>query len=433
MVKIHSALHTQHSTKGDSMSYVEDICKNAKSASNKLAVLGTAVKDAALLAMADAFEANKERIFEANRKDLAAAEANGISGAMLKRLELTDKKVAQMADGVRQIAALRDPIGETIEGYIRPNGMEVRKVRVPIGVIGIIYESRPNVTADAAALCLKAGNAVILRGGSEAINSNLAIAGIIKDSIASAGVPDGAVQIIQTTDRAAVMELMKMKDYIDCLIPRGGKGLVQTVVDNSAIPVIWHLDGNCHVYVDAAADLKMAEEITFNAKVQNPGVCNATETLLVSEQIASEFLPKICDRLLKAGVEIRACEKSRSIVPGLKVATEEDWATEYLDLILALKIVSDIDEAIAHITKYGSRHSDAIVTDDYSATRRFAAEVDSSCVFINVSTRFSDGYEFGKGAEMGISTQKLHARGPMGVEEITTYKYVVTGNGQLRS
>ena len=337
-----------------------------------------------------------------------------------------------MADGVRQIAALRDPIGETIEGYVRPNGMEVRKVRVPIGVIGIIYESRPNVTADAAALCLKAGNAVILRGGSEAINSNLAIAKIISEAITAAGVPEGAVQIIETTDRAAARELMKMKHYIDCLIPRGGKGLVQTVVENSTIPVIWHLDGNCHVYVDGAADLEMAEEIAFNAKVQNPGVCNATETLLVSEQIAAEFLPTICKRLADAGVEIRGCEKTRAIVPGLKEATEEDWETEYLDLILAVKVVSGLDEAIEHINKYGSRHSDAIVTEDYSAARRFTNEVDSACVFVNVSTRFSDGYEFGKGAEMGISTQKLHARGPMGVEEITTYKYVVTGNGQLR-
>lgn len=411
---------------------IEQMCIAAKAAAMQLASLSTAVKDAALLAMADAFEAHRDAIFEANRKDLEAAEKNGISGAMLKRLELNEKKVAQMADGVRQIAALRDPVGQTIEGYIRPNGMEVRKVRVPIGVIGIIYESRPNVTADAAALCLKAGNAVILRGGSEAINSNLAIAKVMRDAIIPCGVPEGAVQIIETTDRAAAMELMKMKPYIDCLIPRGGKGLIKTVVENSTIPVIEHLDGNCHVYVDADADLKMAEEIAFNAKVQNPGVCNAMETLLVSEQIAREFLPKICARLIEAGVEIRACEKARAIVDGLKEATEEDWETEYLDLILALKVVSGLDEAIEHINKYGSRHSDSIVTENYSAARRFTREVDSACVFVNVSTRFSDGYEFGKGAEMGISTQKLHARGPMGVEEITTYKYVVTGNGQLR-
>jgi glutamate-5-semialdehyde dehydrogenase len=408
------------------------MCITAKAAAMKLATLGTAVKDAALMGMADAFEANKDAIFEANEKDLKAAEESGISGAMLKRLELTDKKIAQMADGVRQIATLRDPIGETIEGHVRPNGMEVRKVRVPIGVIGIIYESRPNVTADAAALCLKAGNAVILRGGSESINSNLAIAKLINEAASKAGVPDGSVQIVETTDREAVRELMTMKDYIDCLIPRGGKGLVKTVVDNSQIPVIWHLDGNCHVYVDGKADLAMAEEITLNAKVQNPGVCNAAETLLVSEQIAREFLPKICSRLTDAGVELRGCEKTRAIVPELREATEEDWATEYLDLILAVKVVSGLDEAVEHINKYGSRHSDAIVTEDYSAARRFADEVDSSCVFVNVSTRFSDGYEFGKGAEMGISTQKLHARGPMGVEEITTYKYVVTGSGQLR-
>jgi len=398
----------------------------------KLATIGTAAKDKALLAMADAFEANADFIKDANRKDLAAAEANGITGAMLKRLTLDDKKIAQMADGVRQIAMLRDPIGETIAGYVRPNGMEIRKVRVPIGVIGIIYESRPNVTADAAALCLKAGNAVILRGGSEAINSNLAIAKVIQEAITAVGVPEGAVEIIETTDREAARELMTMKQYIDCLIPRGGKGLVRTVVENSEIPVIWHLDGNCHVYVDAAADLGMAEEITFNAKVQNPSVCNAAESLLVSEHIASGFLPTMCKRLADAGVELRGCAKTRAIVPGIKEATEEDWATEYLDLILAVKVVSGLDEAIDHINKYGSKHTDTIVTEDYSAARRFTDEVDSACVFVNVSTRFSDGYEFGMGAEMGISTQKLHARGPMGVEEITTYKFVVTGSGQLR-
>ncbi len=413
------------------MSEVELKCKQAKAAAREMAVLGTSVKDKALLAMADAFEANKAAIFEANKRDLAAAQAAGLSGAMLKRLELTDKKIAQMADGVRQIAGLRDPVGETIEGYIRPNGMEVRKVRVPIGVIGIIYESRPNVTADAAALCLKAGNAVILRGGSEAINSNLAIARLIREAASCAGVPEGAVQIIETTDRAAARELMNMKAYIDCLIPRGGKGLIRTVVENSTIPVIEHGDGNCHVYVDTKADPRMAGEIAFNAKVQNPSVCNAAETLLVSEQIAADFLPNICKRLADAGVEIRGCEKTRAIVPGLTEATEEDWETEYLDLILAVKVVSGVGEAIAHIAKYGSGHSEAIVTEDYSAAVRFSKEVDAAAVFVNVSTRFTDGYEFGKGAEMGIRTQKLHARGPMGLEEITTYKYVVTGSGQL--
>ncbi|MHB9035174.1 MAG: glutamate-5-semialdehyde dehydrogenase [Armatimonadota bacterium] len=414
------------------MTEVELICKKAKAAAPKLATIGTAVKDRALMAMADAFEANKAAIFEANKLDLAAAEANGISGSMLKRLELTDKKVDQMAEGVRQIAQLRDPVGETIEGYLRPNGMEVRRVRVPIGVIGIIYESRPNVTADAAALCLKSGNAVILRGGSEAINSNLAIARLINEAIIPLGVPEGAVQIIETTDRAAARELMTMKSYIDCLIPRGGKGLIQTVVQNSTIPVIEHGDGNCHVYVDGAADVKMAEEITFNAKVQNPSVCNAAETLLVSEQIAPKFLPIICKRLADAGVEIRADEKARAIVSSLKEASEEDWATEFLDLIIAVKVVSGIDEAVEHIGIYGSGHTEAIVTEDYTAARRFTSEIDAAAVFVNVSTRFTDGYEFGKGAEMGISTQKLHARGPMGIEEMTTYKYVVTGNGQLR-
>lgn len=415
------------------MTEVLQKCISAKAASVGLATLGSRVKDAALMAMADAFEANRDIIFEANRRDLAAAELAGLSGAMLKRLELTDKKIDQMAEGVRQIAALRDPIGETIEGYIRPNGMEVRKVRVPIGVIGIIYESRPNVTADAAALCLKAGNAVILRGGSEAINSNLAIAGLIDQAITGAGVPAGAVQIIETTDRAAAMELMKMKPYIDCLIPRGGKGLIRTVVENSTIPVIEHGDGNCHVYVDGAANLEMASDIAFNAKVQNPSVCNAMETLLVSEQIAGEFLPEICERMAGAEVEIRGCEKTRAIWPNAKPASEEDWETEFLDLILAVKVVQGLDEAIEHVRKYGSGHSEAIVTEDLSAARRFTNEVDAAAVFVNVSTRFTDGYEFGKGAEMGISTQKLHARGPMGIEEITTYKYVVTGSGQIRS
>lgn len=414
------------------MSEVERKCKEAKDAAAKLAIIGSAAKDKALMSIADAIEERKPFILEANKQDLKSAEENGVSGAMLRRLALDDKKIAQMTDGVRQIAALRDPIGETIEGYIRPNGMEVRKIRVPLGVIGIIYESRPNVTVDAAALCIKAGNAVVLRGGSEAINSNLALATVIREAIGTNGLPEGCVQIIETTDRAAALELMKMKQYVDCLIPRGGKGLIQTVIENSTIPVIEHLDGNCHVYVDGAANLAMAEEIVMNAKVQNPGVCNAMETLLVSEEVAAEFLPKVCKRLADAGVEIRGCEKTRSLVPGVKEATEEDWYTEYLDLILAVKVVSGLDEAIRHINTYGSHHSDAIVTEDYSAARRFSNEIDSACVFVNVSTRFSDGYEFGKGAEMGISTQKLHARGPMGVEEITTYKYVVTGNGQLR-
>lgn len=415
------------------MTEVTKKCIQAKAAAAKLAILGSNIKDAALIAMADAFDKNRDVIFEANKRDLAAAEAAGIGSAMLKRLELTDKKIDQMADGVRQIAALRDPIGETIQGYVRPNGMEVRKVRVPIGVIGIIYESRPNVTADAAALCLKAGNAVILRGGSEAIHSNLAIAGLIDKAITDAGIPGGAVQIIETTDRAAAMELMQMKQYIDCLIPRGGKGLIRTVVENSTIPVIEHGDGNCHVYVDDSADLKMASDIVFNAKVQNPAVCNAMETLLVSEQIAAEFLPIICSRLADSGVELRGCEQARAIFGGMKPATEEDWRTEYLDLILAIRVVSGIDEAIEHIREYGSGHSEAIVTEDISRANRFTSEVDAAAVYVNVSTRFTDGYEFGKGAEMGISTQKLHARGPMGVEEITTYKYVVVGSGQIRS
>ncbi len=414
------------------MSEVERKCREAKIATAKLATIGSSVKDKALLSIAESLERQKQVILDANARDVKTAEERGIRGAVLKRLTLDDKKIAQMTDGVRQIASLRDPVGETIEGYIRPNGMEVRRIRVPLGVIGIIYESRPNVTVDAAALCIKAGNAVVLRGGSEAINSNLALAGIIRDTLAANGLPAEAVQIIETTDRSAALELMKMKGYVDCLIPRGGKSLIQSVIENATVPVIEHLDGNCHVYVDGAANLAMAEEIVMNAKLQNPGVCNAMETLLVSEAIAAEFLPRVCKRLTDAGVELRGCEKTRQLVPGIKEATEEDWFTEYLDLILAVKVVTGLDEAISHINTYGSHHSDAIVTEDYSAARRFSNEIDSACVFVNVSTRFSDGYEFGKGAEMGISTQKLHARGPMGVEEITTYKYVVTGNGQIR-
>jgi len=414
------------------MTYVESICIKAKAASRDLAVLGTACKDKALLAMADSFEMNADLLKTENAKDLEAAKAAGIASAMLKRLELTDKKIAQMADGVRQIAALRDPVGETIEGYIRPNGMEVRKVRVPIGVIGIIYESRPNVTADAAALCLKSGNAVILRGGKEAINSNLAIAKLIQDAADNASVPEGAVQVIGTPDRAAANELMKMKPYIDCLIPRGGKGLIQTVVENSTIPVIEHGDGNCHMYIDDSADIEMANNLAFNAKVQNPSVCNAMETLLVSEKIAAEFLPGMCARYAEAGVEIRGCKKTREIYPQAIPATDEDYETEFLDLIVAIRVVSGVEEAISHIEKYGSRHTEAIVTKDLNNAKLFTSRIDAAAVFVNVSTRFTDGYEFGKGAEMGISTQKLHARGPMGLEEITTYKYVVYGDGQVR-
>ena len=414
------------------MTYIETICKNAKTASAKTATLGTSVKNDALLAMAAAFEARKDEILAANKIDLDKARGTDMSTAMLKRLELTDKKIALMADGVRQIAALRDPVGETIEGYVRPNGMEIRKVRVPIGVIGIIYESRPNVTADAAALCLKAGNAVILRGGKESINSNKAIAKIIAEAAEQAGVPKGTVQIVETTDRAAAAELMRMKKYVDCLIPRGGKGLIKAVIENSTIPVIEHGDGNCHTYIDGAADLDMAFEIAFNGKVQNPGVCNATETLIVHKDVAKDFLPRICARYAEAGVTMHGDDAARAVYPDMIPATVEDWATEYLDLEIAIKVVDSLDDAIAHITEYGSGHTEAIVTDSVSAAKRFTSEVDAAAVFVNVSTRFTDGYEFGKGAEMGISTQKLHARGPMGLTEITTYKYVITGNGQLR-
>jgi len=417
---------------GDLREYCLDVARRAKRAAADMVQVIGAQKNGWLRRSARLLVERSPALADANRRDLAAAPGFGLTDAQVDRLRLTPDRIESIARALEEVAMLPDPIGEVIWSSVRPNGLLVQKVRVPLGVVFFIYESRPNVTADAAALCLKAGNAVILRGGSEAIHSNLAIAKVIQEAITPVGVPEGTVQIIETTDREAARELMTMKRYIDCLIPRGGKGLIQTVVENSTIPVIEHGDGNCHVYVDGAADLKMAAEIAFNAKVQNPSVCNAAETLLVSEQVACEFLPTMCKRLVDAGVEIRGCEKTRAIVPGVKEATEDDWETEYLDLILAVKVVSGVDEAIEHIARYGSGHSEAIVTEDYSAARRFTNEVDAAAVFVNVSTRFTDGYEFGKGAEMGISTQKLHARGPMGIEEITTYKYVVTGSGQLR-
>lgn len=414
------------------MTDIEKLCSKAKAASMLVSCLPTSIKNTALLNMANEIELKREEIKKANKIDLDKAEGKGISKAMLKRLELTDDKIAQMADGVRQIASLTDPVGETITGYLRPNGLEVRKVRVPIGVIGIIYESRPNVTVDVAALCLKSGNAVVLRGGSESINSNTMLANIIRESFNKSGVPENVVNIVETTDRAAVMELLKQKKYIDCIIPRGGKGLIRNCIENSTIPVIEHGDGNCHVYIDKYAHMDIALNVTYNAKVQNPSVCNAAETLLINKDIAGEFLPKIVEKLKAANVEIRACEKSRAICDGLLEATEEDWVTEYNDLIFAVKIVDSIDEAISHIQKYGSGHSEAIISDSETSINAFKTKIDASAIFINTSTRFNDGYELGKGAEMGISTQKLHARGPMGLEEITTYKYLVTGNGQVR-
>ncbi len=414
------------------MTDIEKMSAAARAAGRALALTDTKTKNDALLLMADRILKNKDRIKEANAKDMLFAREKGISGAMLKRLELTDGKMAQMAEGIRQIASLQDPVGEVIKGYKRPNGLEVRKIRVPLGVIGIVYESRPNVTADVAALCLKSGNACIMRGGSEAINSNLAIAEMIVSACREAGIPEGSVNIVRTTDRAAVLEILKQKQYIDCIIPRGGKGLIRFCIENSDVPVIEHGDGNCHTYVDRSADPAIAEKVVFNAKVQNPSVCNATECLLVHKDIAPSFLPKIAGRLADAGVELRGCEKTVRLLPNIKKASPDDWATEYNDLILSVKIVEDLGEAVEHIGKYGSGHSESIIADSASAIAYFQSACDASAVFVNCSTRFNDGFELGMGAEMGISTQKLHARGPMGLSEMTTSKYIVTGNGQCR-
>ncbi len=408
------------------------IANGAKAASHKLANLPGSVRNAALLAMADGLLAAKEKLQSENEKDLSTGKENGLSEAMLDRLTLSDKVIATMAEGLRQVASLPDPVGEISDMKTRPNGIRVGRMRIPLGVIGIIYESRPNVTADAAGLCLKSGNAVILRGGSEAIHSNLAIAKVLKDACLGAGVPPEAIQVVPTTDRAAVLELLKLEELIDIIIPRGGEGLIRFVVENSRIPVIKHYKGVCHVFIDESAELGMAASIAFNAKVQRPGVCNSMETLLVHKNIAEEFLPLIAKKYLDAGVEIRGDEAVLKLASGAVQATEEDWGAEYLNLTVAVKVVDDIDAAMAHITKYSSLHTESIVTSDYANSQRFLREVNSSTVMVNASTRFSDGFEFGLGAEIGISTTKLHAYGPMGLEDLTTRKFIVYGDGQIR-
>ncbi|VAX20970.1 Gamma-glutamyl phosphate reductase, partial [hydrothermal vent metagenome] len=377
-------------------------------------------------------EKNRERIFDANKSDLEEAKRNGLTGAMLDRLKLDDKRVSNMAGGIREVVELDDPVGEILNVTRRPNGMRVGQMRVPLGVIGIIYESRPNVTADTAALCLKSGNAVVLRGGSEAIHSNRAIADILSSAIVSAGIPQNAISLIPTTDRKAVKAMLKMDKYIDIIIPRGGYELIRFVTENSVIPVIKHDKGLCHVYIDASADIKMAEEIAFNSKVQRPGVCNAAETMLVHKDIAEKFLPGMIKRFRDAGVEIRGCDKTRELAPDAVEATPDDWDKEYLDLILSVKVVDSIDDAMSHIAQYGSAHTETIVTSDKSQEEKFLKLVDSSAVMVNASTRFNDGGQFGLGAEIGISTQKLHARGPMGLKELTSLKYIVYGEGQIR-
>ena len=416
----------------DIQSYMHSVGRAARAASRDMAKADTAAKNRALLAMADAIERDVARLLDANRKDVEAAKAKSLEAAMVDRLTLNPKSVTAMALGLREIAALPDPVGEISAMSYRPSGIQVGRMRVPLGVVGIIYESRPNVTADAAGLCLKSGNAAILRGGSEAINSNQAIAACVHEGLRSAGLPESAVQVIETTDRAAVGELITMKDYVDIIVPRGGKGLIERVSSESRIPVLKHLDGVCHVYIDDRADMDKAIRIADNAKTQRYGTCNTMETLLVHKDIAPQVLPPLAKIYADKGVELRGDAAARSIVPQMKPATEEDWYTEYLGPILAVRIVADLDQAIDHITVYGSQHTDAIVTEDVTRARRFLREVDSASVMVNASTRFADGFEFGLGAEIGISTDKLHARGPVGLEGLTSLKFIVLGDGQVR-
>lgn len=412
--------------------YLIKIGKLAKTASKKMATINANVKNTALLEMADAIIKNKDTIIEANKIDMEEGKKKNLSKALLDRLLLNDKRITNMANSIRSIASLSDPIGEVVKMWKMPNNLQIGQIRVPLGVVGIIYESRPNVTADAASLCIKSGNAVILRGGSEAINSNKALASILSNAAIRSGLPKGCIQLIETTDRQAVNLMMKLNDCIDVLIPRGGAGLINTVVNNSTVPVIQTGVGNCHVYVDADSDLNMAENIIINAKTQRPGVCNAIETVLIHKDVALSFIPRIVKRLSYLDVTVKGCAETLNIISAIKPATEQDWATEYLDLVLAVKIVNSLDEAIEHISKYGTKHSEAIITNNYFNTQRFLNEVDAAAVYVNASTRFTDGEQFGFGGEIGISTQKLHTRGPMGLKELTTIKYIIYGNGQIR-
>ena len=414
---------------------ITKIARQARQASLKLGLVDTSLKNTVLKRMAKALIKNRKKIIAANRRDLLVARRKKLSQAFIDRLTLTDKRIQEMSNSLIQISKLDDPVGDIIKSWFRPNGLKISKVRVPIGSILIIYEARPNVTADCIGLCLKSSNCVILRGGSNALNSNRAIFNILNKVAFKNRIPKGSINLIDSTDRKAVDFLLKMDDAIDLVIPRGGEGLIREVTNKSRIPVIKHYKGICHVYVDTEADLNMAHKVTFNAKVQRPGVCNAAETLLVHKDVAIRFLPAMIKHLQDVGCKIKGCQLTRRIARNLKnigLAKERDWSTEYLDLILSVKVVHSIDEAIDHINKYGSRHSDSIITDDRDSAERFLREVDSACVFVNTSTRFSDGYQFGMGAEMGISTDKLHARGPMALEELTTYKYTVEGIGQIR-
>ncbi|MEK7341662.1 MAG: glutamate-5-semialdehyde dehydrogenase [Candidatus Binatota bacterium] len=406
--------------------------KNAKEAARRLAQLSSEEKNRALLRMAERIEGQKEILLKENKQDLELAGKERLSAALLDRISLDGNRVAAMAKGLREVAALPDPVREIVKMWRRPNGLQVGKMRIPLGVIAMIYEARPNVTADAAALCLKSGNAVILRGGSEAHFSNRAIGDILQRACAGTRVPQDAVQVVESKDRAMVHELLQLEDYIDLVIPRGGEELIHMVAANSRVPVIKHYKGVCHVYVDSEAALEMAERICINAKVQRPAVCNAMETLLVHEKIAPTFLPTMIAKLQAAGVEIRGCERTRALAPGVKAASDADWTTEYLDLVLSVRVVKDMDSAIDHIERYGSQHTETIVTSDYQKAREFLDRVNSSAVLVNASTRFNDGGELGLGAEIGISTSKIHAFGPMGLEELTTTKFIVLGDGQIR-
>jgi glutamate-5-semialdehyde dehydrogenase len=415
------------------LSAVSDICKRAAETAPQLAMLPSKVKDAALLGMADSLEAKAALLTDENGTDVVAARDQGMSKSVIDRLTLTDARIAAMADGLRAVAAQPDPVGQILEGWTRPNGLVIERVRTPLGVVAVIYEGRPNVTADVAGLCLKSGNACVLRGSSIALTSNKAIVEVLREAAAEAGVPDGTIQLVPDAGRDSAVELMQAKGYVDLLVPRGGQALIKSIEDNATVPYIVDGDGNCHVYVDRAADPEMATAIVLNAKTQRPSVCNAAETLLVHEELVDKWLPEALERLDDKGVEIRGDGRVRQVFPKATPATDEDWRTEYLDLVIAVRVVDSPDDAIEHVNKWGTSNAEGIVTEDLTAARRFAAEVDSGSVFVNASTRFSDGAEFGFGAEIGISTQKLHARGPMGLEALTTIKYVVWGEGQVRS
>ncbi|MCL2359756.1 glutamate-5-semialdehyde dehydrogenase [Candidatus Bathycorpusculum sp.] len=414
------------------MGMIEQICIKAKATTFEMGKLSATAKNTALLNMANALENNTEKILEANKLDVEAAKARGLKVSLLDRLSLDQKKIQTMANELREVAALPDPVGAIISTWTQPNGLIISQIRVPLGVVGVIYESRPNVTSDAAGICIKSGNAVILRGGTDALNSNVTIGEILRDALTSAGIPRDAIQIINSPERSAAEELMGMRRYIDVLIPRGGADLINTVVEKSRIPVIETGTGNCHIYIEEDANLEKATPIIINAKVQRPGVCNAAEKLLIHKNIAQNYLPSIITELRRNGVEVRGDEKTCKIVPDIKTTTEQDWYTEYLDLIIAIKIVDNLNEAITHINKYSTHHSDSILTQDFIKATQFLKEVDSAAVYWNTSTRFTDGNQFGLGTEIGVSTQKLHARGPMSLQHLTTTKYIVISDGQIR-